>query len=83
MLENGKQTSQFFDRYVDAYGQTKYRLKSLEQYCRERNVQEQVGKQYFNHKTLPDIIRHAPLASSRSSSSSKQAQELERGELLI
>ncbi|KIJ49669.1 hypothetical protein M422DRAFT_161158 [Sphaerobolus stellatus SS14] len=78
MLENGKQTSQFFDRYVDAYGQTKFRLKSIEQYSRERNTQEQPGKQYFNHKTLPEIIRHAPLASSRHSSSSKQAQEMDR-----
>ncbi|KAF8520413.1 kinase-like domain-containing protein [Hysterangium stoloniferum] len=78
MLDHGKQVSQFFDRYVDTYGHAKYRLKSIEQYSRERNTQEQAGKQYFSHKTLPEIIRHAPLASSRQSSVHKQAQEVER-----
>lgn len=81
MLENGKQTNQFFDRFTDAYGQTRFRLKSIEQYSRERGTQEQVGKQYFTHKTLPDIIRHAPLASSKHGSSAKQ-QELERGKYI-
>ena len=79
MLDNGKQASQFFDCYVDSYGQKKTRLKSLEQYSRERSTQEQVGKQYFSHKTLPDIIRNAPLASSRHASSARHGQELERG----
>jgi len=79
MLDNGKQVAQFFDCYVDSYGQKKYRLKSIEQYSRERNTQEQVGKQYFSHKTLPEIIRNAPLASSRHSSSARHGQELERG----
>lgn len=79
MLDHGKQVSQFFDCYMDTYGQKKYRLKPIEQYSRERNTQEQVGKQYFSHKTLPDIIRNAPLASSRHSSSARHGQELERG----
>ncbi|KAF8518772.1 kinase-like domain-containing protein [Gautieria morchelliformis] len=78
MLDLGKQASQFLDCYVDNYGHKKYRLKSLEQYSRERNTQEQVGKQYFSHKTLADIIRNAPLASSRHSSSVRHGQELER-----
>jgi dual specificity protein kinase YAK1 len=81
MIDIGKQTSQFLDYYVDNYGHKKYRLKSLEQYSRERNTQEQVGKQYFSHKTLPDIIRNAPLAASRHTSSARQGQELEKGKL--
>lgn len=80
MLDHGKQVNQFFDRHIDAYGQVKYRLKSIEQYSRERNVQEQPGKQYFSHKTLPDIVRNAPMAPSRhASSAQRQAQEIERG----
>lgn len=83
MLDHGKQVNQFFDRHIDAYGQVKYRVKSIEQYSRERNVQEQPGKQYFSHKTLPDIVRNAPMAPSRhASSAQRQAQEIERGDVL-
>ncbi|GJJ06324.1 hypothetical protein Clacol_000515 [Clathrus columnatus] len=79
MLDHGKQVNQFFDRHIDAYGQVKYRLKSIEQYSRERNTQEQPGKQYFSHKSLPEIVRNAPMAPSRhAASTQRQAQEIER-----
>ncbi|TFK54131.1 kinase-like protein [Heliocybe sulcata] len=68
MLEFGKQTNQFFDSYIDMYGQKKYRLKSIEQYSREHNTQEQPGKQYFKHTTLPDIVNNAPVHNYKSSS---------------
>ncbi|KZV74456.1 kinase-like protein [Peniophora sp. CONT] len=61
MMDVGKQTGQFFDAYTDVYGRKKYRLKSLEQYSREHNTNEQPGKQYFKATTLPDIINQAPL----------------------
>ncbi|KAI0775661.1 kinase-like protein [Trametes elegans] len=76
MLDIGKQTNQFFDSYVDQYGHKKYRLKSLEQYSREHNTNEQPGKQYFKANSLPDIIRQAPMPSFKSTS--RQQHELEK-----
>ena len=43
MLEMGKQSAHFFDSFVDHFGHKKYRLKSIEQYSRERNTQEQTN----------------------------------------
>ncbi|CAE6471754.1 unnamed protein product [Rhizoctonia solani] len=59
MLEMGKQTNNFFASYTDEYGRKRYRLKSIEQYSRENNTNEQPGKKYFAATTLPDIIRNA------------------------
>lgn len=80
MLDHGKQTGQFFDAVQDAYGQKQYKLKSLEQYSREHNTQEQPGKQYFKATTLPEIVNIAPMPTSRHSSSRPQSVEIERGE---
>ena len=77
MLENGKQSGHFFDQYVDHYGQKKYKLKSIEQYSRERNTNEQPGKQYFKATSLPDIINNAPMPNFKSSS--KSGHEVEKG----
>lgn len=74
MLDMGKQTKQFFDSYVDAYGQKKHRLKSLEQYSREHNTNEQPGKQYFKATTLPEIINTAPMPNFKS----RQGHEVEK-----
>ena len=76
MLELGKQTNQFFDSYVDPYGQKKYKLKSIEQYSREHNAQEQPGKQYFKATTLPEIINSAPMPNFKSS---RHSYEMEKG----
>ena len=79
-MEHGKQTSQFFECFSDAYGQKQYKLKSIEQYSREHNTQEQPGKQYFKANTLPEIINIAPMPASRHSSASRPASaEIERG----
>ncbi|CAE6403312.1 unnamed protein product [Rhizoctonia solani] len=59
MLEMGKQTNNFFASYTDEYGRKRYRLKSIEQYSRENNTNEQPGKKYFAATMLPDIIRSA------------------------
>ena len=77
MLEMGKQSAHFFDSFVDHFGHKKYRLKSIEQYSRERNTQEQPGKQYFKATSLPEIINNAPMPSFKSSS--KSAHEMEKG----
>ncbi|KAG1715757.1 hypothetical protein ID866_1425 [Astraeus odoratus] len=74
MLDMGKQTKQFFDSHLDAYGQKKYRLKSIEQYSREHNTNEQPGKQYFKATTLPEIINTAPMPNFKS----RQGHEVEK-----
>lgn len=76
MLDRGKQTHQFFDAYVDPYGQKRYRLKSLEQYSREHNTNEQPGKQYFNGKSLTEIINNNPMPVFKTS---RQGHETEKG----
>lgn len=76
MMDMGKQTSHFFDSYTDAFGHKKYRLKTLEQYSRERNTNEQPGKQYFKATTLPDIINQAPMPNFKSS---RHGTEMEKG----
>lgn len=75
MLDMGKQTKQFFDSYLDAYGQKKHRLKSIEQYSREHNTNEQPGKQYFKATTLPEIVNTAPMPNFKS----RQGHEVEKG----
>jgi dual specificity protein kinase YAK1 len=81
MLNTGKQTSQFFDSYEVwnprlNQNEKKYRLKSLEQYSREHNTNEQPGKQYFKATTLPDIVNTAPMPTTKSSRSN---HEIEKG----
>jgi dual specificity protein kinase YAK1 len=61
MIESGKQAGHFFEACYDQYGAKSYRLKSIDQYSRERNVQEQPSKKYFTATTLPDIIKTYPM----------------------
>ncbi|KAJ7647142.1 kinase-like domain-containing protein [Roridomyces roridus] len=80
MLNTGKQVSQFFDSY-EVYNphtnqnEKKYRLKSIEQYSREHNTNEQPGKQYFKATTLPEIINTAPMPQTKTA---RQAHEVEK-----
>ncbi|KAG6831676.1 hypothetical protein H0H92_008319 [Tricholoma furcatifolium] len=80
MLNTGKQSSQFFDTYEVWNPQVnqnekRYRLKSLDQYSREHNTNEQPGKQYFKATSLPEIINTAPMPTSKSS---RQGHEVEK-----
>ncbi|EIN11885.1 kinase-like protein [Punctularia strigosozonata HHB-11173 SS5] len=75
MLAAGKQTNQFFDSYVDHYGQKKWKLKSLEQYSREHNTNEQPAKKYFKHTKLPDIINSAPMPAFKSSRAEHETEK--------
>ncbi|KAG8986559.1 dual specificity protein kinase yak1 [Tulasnella sp. 427] len=77
MLEKGNHAKNFFAYHNDEYGNRQYRLKSLEQYSREHGTNEQPGKKYFSHNTLPDIIRAAPMQKS----SSKSPAEIEKENL--
>ncbi|KAH8918238.1 kinase-like protein [Atractiella rhizophila] len=74
MLDNGKQTKQFFNITADEYGRSQYTLKSLEQYSKEHNVQEQPSKKYFSANTLPDIINTYPIL--RKMKSNDQEKEM-------
>jgi len=76
MMEMGKQTGQFFDSFVDMYGRKKWRLKSLDQYSREHNTNEQPGKQYFKASTLPEIVNTAPMPQFKSG---RHSAEMEKG----
>jgi dual specificity protein kinase YAK1 len=61
MLDQGKQTGEFFSVHSDEYGRKTYRLKSLDQYSKEHNTQEQPSKKYFQATTLPEIIKTYPM----------------------
>jgi len=84
MLNTGKQVHQFFDTYEVWNPQAnqhekRYRLKSIEQYSRDHNTNEQPGKQYFKATSLPELINTAPLPQSKSG---RSTHELEKGEFL-
>ncbi|KAJ7287843.1 kinase-like domain-containing protein [Mycena rebaudengoi] len=80
MLNTGKQSAQFFDSYEVfnpqlGANEKKYRLKSLEQYSREHNTNEQPGKQYFKSNSFPEIINSAPMPQSKGA---RQGHEVEK-----
>lgn len=75
MLDHGKQSGEFFEKTHDEFGRRMYRLKSMEQYSREKNVKEQPSKKYFSATTLPDVIKTYPLPRKNM----KQA-EIDRGQ---
>jgi dual specificity protein kinase YAK1 len=75
MLATGKQTNQFFDSYADHYGQKKWKLKSLEQYSREHNTNEQPAKKYFKHTKFTDIINSAPMPAFKSSRADHETEK--------
>ncbi|GAA5973493.1 hypothetical protein JCM21900_001813 [Sporobolomyces salmonicolor] len=61
MLDQGKQTSHFFETHADEYGRRRYRLKTLERYSQEYKTNEQPSKKYFSATTLPEIITQYPI----------------------
>lgn len=73
MLEQGKQTGEFFNIFTDEYGRRQYKVKSFEQYSREHNPDEVPSKRYFQATTLPEIIKTYPM--SRKSGKPADAQK--------
>ena len=74
MIEVGKQAGEFFEARKDPETgiRTKtYRLKSMEQYSREHNTQEQPSKKYFKGTLLPEIVQ----AYDRDKGSTNQTPE--------
>ncbi|PWY99907.1 hypothetical protein BCV70DRAFT_114596 [Testicularia cyperi] len=82
MLENGKQTQEFFSVYTDEFGRKSYRLKSLEQYSKEHNVQEQPSKKYFKATTLPDIVKTYPMSRKSGKSADMQKEMANRSSFI-
>jgi dual specificity protein kinase YAK1 len=74
MIEMGKQAGEFFEKTTDEFGRRSYRLKSMEQYSREHNTKEQPSKKYFQHNTLPEIIRNYSMPRKNM-----KPAEIERG----
>lgn len=74
MLEVGKQSGDFFEKAPDEFGRRSYRLKSMEQYSRERKTNEQPSKKYFHANTLSEIIKTYPLPRKNMKQS-----EIDRG----
>ncbi|WRT70311.1 uncharacterized protein IL334_007309 [Kwoniella shivajii] len=56
LLEVGKQTHEFFNTTIDAYGRKSFKLKPMHQYASEHRTDEQPSKQYFKQTRLKDII---------------------------
>jgi len=83
MIDVGKQASEFFETRRDSEtGQRKtYRLKSIEQYSREHNTQEQPSKKYFKGTLLPDIIQSYD--RDKGSSSSQKVENQANGSIHI
>ncbi|KAL7418440.1 dual specificity protein kinase yak1 [Cryptotrichosporon argae] len=70
LLENGKQTSEFFNfAGVDATGRKLYKFKSMEQYASEKRTNEQPSKQWFQQTKLPDIIMEYPVSKKNAKQS--------------
>ena len=74
MLENGKQSGEFFERVTDEFGRRGWRLKSMDQYSREHGTKEQPSKKYFSSTRLPEIIRTYPMPRK-----GMKQNEVERG----
>ncbi len=74
MLEMGKSANDFFKSSLDEYGRKKWRLKTLDEYCRDKKTTEQPGKKYFSATTLPEIIKTAP-----NTNKTNKAVDMEKG----
>ena len=59
MIDVGKQAGELFETRRDPEtGQRKtYRLKSIDEYSRDHNTQEQPSKKYFKGTLLPEIVQ--------------------------
>lgn len=60
MVEMGKTSAQFMEKYVDEYGRKQYRLKSIEAFSAEFKTEEHPSKQYFPSTKLDEIIMNYP-----------------------
>lgn len=60
MVEMGKTSAQFMEKYVDEYGRKQFRIKSIEKFSAEFKADEQPSKQYFPSTKLDEIIMNYP-----------------------
>jgi dual specificity protein kinase YAK1 len=80
MLDVGKQSGEFFTKRKDEFGNRTYILKSLEQYSREHNTQEQPSKKYFKGTLLPEIIQSYD--RDKGSTSATKVENQQNGRVL-
>ncbi|ODV84001.1 hypothetical protein CANARDRAFT_236831 [[Candida] arabinofermentans NRRL YB-2248] len=68
MIEMGKNSLNFFNQIKTGDGKkNQYSLKSIEQYSKEFNLNEDPGKNYFNSRYLDDIIMNYKLPKKNMS----------------
>lgn len=77
MLDKCRNTRNFFNRLQQPDGRYTYRIKSREQYGKQRGKTEMPGKQFFPQTELPDII--LKYNSDPRAAASMDDKERERG----
>jgi dual specificity protein kinase YAK1 len=82
MIEKGKNSGQFMEKYVDHMGNKHYKLKSREKFSAEFKVDEKPSKQYFPSTKLDQIIMNYPLPRSNMKPAEVEAEMHSRASLL-
>lgn len=78
MLEMGKNTDQFMKKYIDQFGNKRYRLRSLEEHVAEFGTDEKPMKKYFNSTDIREIIMSYPLLRNDMTKQEVDAEMRER-----
>ncbi|KAF5106105.1 hypothetical protein DV453_004222 [Geotrichum candidum] len=82
MIEKGKNSGQFMEKYVDQMGNKHYKLKSREKFSAEFKVDEKPSKQYFPSTKLDQIIMNYPLPRPNMKPAEVEAEMHSRASLL-
>ena len=82
MIEKGKNSGQFMEKYVDQIGNKHYKLKSREKFSAEFKVDEKPSKQYFPSTKLDQIIMNYPLPRPNMKPAEVEAEMHSRASLL-
>lgn len=76
MLEMGKDTLTYFDKFPNQPTGRSYALKTRERYSFETGRNEPVPKKYFSVTTFPQIILNYPMRSSKDMSPHERDTEM-------
>lgn len=76
MLEMGKDTLTYFDKFPNQPPRRGYSLKTRERYSFESGRNEPVPKKYFSITTFPQIILNYPMRSSKDVSQFERDTEM-------
>lgn len=76
MLEVGKDTNQYFERYVSAdLSRPQYKLKSRDRFSMDQGKPEPPSKRYFASTDLEEIILGYPMRTLDANSGGKEEEE--------